>query len=575
LPNAAANFQLETQNPPQALKHLQEAEAWVKNTDDPIARIITISTFGRYYEAIADYDRALVSYTEAISQAERMGDRATEAKLRSAYGQTLLKKKRIKPAIESLEKSVNLFESLRPRLIDSERIAIAEQQSKTYALLETAQVQNDDPIAALVTTERARARAFVELLATRSDEGSIAPKPDPNRDSNRDSIARTATTLQDIQATAKAQNATIVTYSIVNQLHHPDRESELHAWVIQPNGTIQFHKSNLVHRNQNLADSLDATVHNTLRQITLRSSKTRASIAIEGNQPTTATDDPLNTTALRNTYDLLIAPIENWLPKFDGDRVIIIPQGSLLLVPFAALQDESGQFLIQRHTLQIAPSIQSLALLKSNRSAKPMPLIVGNPSPMPDEFDSLPGSEQEANAIATLLNTKALTGKNASKNSILNKLPNASLIHFATHGLMDERSGLESAIVLSNSGTRGEGDRITASEILSLKLTANLVVLSACNTGRGKITGDGVIGLSRSFMSAGVPSVVVSLWQVPDAPTSALMIAFHQSLTQNSSKNSSKNPDKAQALRQAMLKTLKIHPNPRDWAGFMLVGRSD
>ncbi|BDA71624.1 hypothetical protein CAL7716_057900 [Calothrix sp. PCC 7716] len=89
---------------------------------------------------------------------------------------------------------------------------------------------------------------------------------------------------------------------------------------------------------------------------------------------------------------------------------------------------------------------------------------------------------------------------------------------------------------------------MTAGEILDLKLNAELVVLSACDTGRGRITGDGVIGLSRALISAGVPSVLVSLWSVPDAPTSLLMTEFY--------KNLQKNLDKAQALRQAMLTTL-------------------
>ena len=173
----------------------------------------------------------------------------------------------------------------------------------------------------------------------------------------------------------------------------------------------------------------------------------------------------------------------------------------------------------------------------------------------------------EATAIASLLRATAITGKNATKRNILAQLSSASVIHLATHGILDESQGLESAIVLANGNSTGRPDELlTASEILNLKLSATLVVLSACNTGRGKITGDGVIGLSRSFMSAGVPSVVVSLWQVPDAPTSALMIAFYQNLLQKM--------DKAQALRQAMLTTLKVYPNPQDWAGFMLVGRS-
>ncbi|WP_293185833.1 MULTISPECIES: CHAT domain-containing protein [unclassified Microcoleus] len=94
-----------------------------------------------------------------------------------------------------------------------------------------------------------------------------------------------------------------------------------------------------------------------------------------------------------------------------------------------------------------------------------------------------------------------------------------------------------------------------------------LVVLSACNTGEGRITGDGVIGLSRALISAGVPSAIVSLWAVPDAPTSELMQAFYRNLQSN--------PDKAQALRQAMLTTMKTHPQPRNWAAFTLIGEAE
>jgi CHAT domain-containing protein len=100
-----------------------------------------------------------------------------------------------------------------------------------------------------------------------------------------------------------------------------------------------------------------------------------------------------------------------------------------------------------------------------------------------------------------------------------------------------------------------------------MKLNAELVVLSACDTGRGRITGDGVIGLSRSLISAGVPSVIVSLWSVPDAPTASLMTEFYRQLQQN--------PDKATALRQAMLTTMKQHPNPKHWAAFTLIGEAE
>ena len=103
--NAAAMLNLETKNLPEALAQLTEAQNWVRGADDPTVRVITLGNLGHYYEAVGDFDRAMSSYTDAINQAERMGDRASEAKLRSAYGQLLLKKKQIKPAIESLERS--------------------------------------------------------------------------------------------------------------------------------------------------------------------------------------------------------------------------------------------------------------------------------------------------------------------------------------------------------------------------------------------------------------------------------------------------------------------------------------
>ena len=91
-------------------------------------------------------------------------------------------------------------------------------------------------------------------------------------------------------------------------------------------------------------------------------------------------------------------------------------------------------------------------------------------------------------------------------------------------------------------------------------------MLSACNTGRGKLTGDGVIGRSRSLISAGASSIIVSLWSVDDSSTSFLMSEFYRQIQQK--------PDKAQALRQAMLTTMKQYPEPKYWAAFTLMGEA-
>jgi len=297
------------------------------------------------------------------------------------------------------------------------------------------------------------------------------------------------------------------------------------------------------------------------------------------------------TEQLQQLHKLLIEPIADLLPTDPNAHVVFLPQGELLLVPFPALKDKDGKYLIEKHTILTAPSIQLLELTRQQRqrlgARHVVPLqgneaiVVGNPTmpslpPEPgqpaQQLPSLPGAEKEANAIAPLLNTKPLIGNQATKSVIVQRLAGARIIHLATHGLLDEFRGLESAIALApDSSYKEEIGRVngllTAEEILDLKLNAELVVLSACNTGRGRITGDGVIGLSRCLISAGVPSVIVSLWSVPDAPTASLMTEFYQNLQ--------KNPDKAQALRQAMLTTMKQHPNPKDWAAFTLIGEAE
>jgi CHAT domain-containing protein len=284
----------------------------------------------------------------------------------------------------------------------------------------------------------------------------------------------------------------------------------------------------------------------------------------------------------------LIQPINDLLPQDANAHVILIPQRSLFVVPFATLQDATGKFLIEQHTISISPSIQVLdityKLRKKSVASKNSGsnLIVGNPT-MPkivtqlgepaEELPPLPGAEQEAKAIAQIFQTKALIGANANKSRVIQQMSNSTLIHLATHGLLSDFRGLgvPGAIALAPDPTvqgqssREENGILTASEILDLKLNAELVVLSACNTGRGKITGDGVVGLSRALVAARVPSVVVSLWAVPDEPTALLMTEFYRNIQHQT--------DKAAALRQAMLTTMKHYPYPLDWAAFILIGQ--
>jgi CHAT domain-containing protein len=266
---------------------------------------------------------------------------------------------------------------------------------------------------------------------------------------------------------------------------------------------------------------------------------------------------------LRELHTLLIDPIADLLPTDPEAKVVFVPQGNLFLVPFAALRDAEGTYLIEKHTILTAPSIQVYGLANeaatSARANGRSPfsadhaLIVGNPT-MPKvwsptasggfadtQLSDLPGAKAEAEAIGGFLNITPLIGPQATEAQVKQRLPSARLIHPATHGLLDYgdlraygRLDVPGAIALAPDST--EDGLLTAAEILDMDLQAELAVLSACDTGRGRITGDGVVGLSRALITAGVPSVVVSLWAVPDAPTAELMTEFYRQLDQGQDK---------------------------------------
>jgi CHAT domain-containing protein/Tfp pilus assembly protein PilF len=515
----------------QALKYFQEALAESRNVRTGLTA--TLNNLGLYYRKQGDFAKAIESYQEALGWARKTGDGIGEIRALSGLGETRLEMKQTDEAIKPLQESIEKFETLRPGLRDEDKISLFDTQAVTYRTLQTALVARQDYATALAVAERSRARAFVELMAQRV---------------NVTEVIVNALNFADIQAIAKNKQATLVTYSLLYDEF--DRESGLYIWVVDPQGKLSFKTVALPKEQQNKQILTNLVV----------------SLRTDGIKKAPANSSSESLT--RKTYDILIQPIADLLPTDPEAQIIFIPQGSLFLVPFQALQDASGKFLIEKHTIIFAPSIQSLSLNQKQQTPKNKslsPLIVGNPEPMPNDLSPLPGAATEANAIAQLLRTEAITGTQATETLIAQKITQAGIIHFATHGLLNEQETLESSLAFAPSPERD--GLMTAADIFDLKLQADLAVLSACDTGRGKITGDGVLGLSRSLLSAGVNSVVVSLWEVPDQPTSSLMVEFYRNLQSN--------PDKAKALRQAMLAQMKKTPTPNDWAAFILLGTAD
>ncbi|CAD0225969.1 CHAT domain-containing protein [Planktothrix agardhii] len=517
----------------------------------------SLGNLGNAYDSLGQYQKAINFHQQHLEMAREIGYRLGKSIALNNLGNALLKTNQLAEAETSLRASIQICETLRSELVNNDhKASIFETQVSAYRLLQQVLVAQTRFDEALEISEMSRTRAFVELL-----QQTLLTNELPTNDAtNRLSIPK-------IQQIARERNCTIVEYSIV--------DPEIYIWVIQPNGNITYRAANLEPLNQQ---------NQTLKQIIL---KTRVSIGSketddEGNkiqlereyQPNQTGGYPL----LQLLHQILIEPIIDLLPTDANNQIIFIPHYDLFLVPFVALQDSNNRYLIEDYTILTAPSIQVLEITREHqnrvRGLRQAALIVGDPTidpkfkENPYKLNQMSRAKEAAEAIAAILGTQAITGENATKVAILDRMLNTRIVHLSAHGLLDDFQGfgIPGAIILAPSENTDDGS-LNAAEILQLKLDSELVVLSACSTGRGKITGDGVVGLSRCFILAGVPSIIVSLWNMGVISAKLLMTEFYQNLARGD--------NRAAALRCAMLTTKARFPSPIAWAAFTLIGETE
>lgn len=337
---------------------------------------------------------------------------------------------------------------------------------------------------------------------------------------------------------------------------------------------------------------------------------------------TTTTAPRAEALVSRQLYQLLIAPIKQYLPADTKQTVVIVPHQALWALPFAALQDEHNNYFNDQHVVTYAASKSSWELLaRQPRPADHKNLrawIIGNPRMPPAAeacgfrftLQALPGAQQEAEAIAQLLGSKRaelFTGAAADALRLEAWHTDFTVLHFATHGFACADEALNSFIVLSEIESAAmqldttqakitlRHDRrrpvtlqgfknmagynpippaysgiLTARTIMDpgrFQLRADLVTLSACQTGLGQLLNEGMIGFSRAFLAAGARSLAVSLWRVDDQATKDLMVAFYKEYLRHG--------NKGLALQQAMQQTRRKYPAPKHWAAFTLFGMAE
>jgi CHAT domain-containing protein len=294
--------------------------------------------------------------------------------------------------------------------------------------------------------------------------------------------------------------------------------------------------------------------------------------------------------ASQELYQHLLAPMASSLPT----HLIILPDGPMADLPFAALLTDasSDSYLVQQHSISYAWSASLWTEMRQrNESLDPPSKKIFAMAPAfsgtGEEMDirsyhrgflgPLPFSGKEVSAIARIFETDSLLGKKASSEAFWEKAEDYRIIHLSTHGKANREDPDHSFLAFASdkpgqeSGSERSGDQASSEELLYLsqlsllRLQAEMVVLSACETGTGTtFRGEGIYSLARGFTSAGAGSLVSTLWQVNDQLTASLMQRFYEGLAEGKAKDV--------ALREAQLALIAEGESPFYWAGFTVIG---
>ncbi len=279
--------------------------------------------------------------------------------------------------------------------------------------------------------------------------------------------------------------------------------------------------------------------------------------------------DPLEAEfpAGRELSEILLGPVRELLKP--NARLIIVPDRSLHSLNLETLPDpdQPSRYLIERVTVEVAPSLGILTEARRTQPAQASILLIGDPEPAVEEYPRLPYAAQEMSLIEQKFDSRSavvLQGSRANPAAYREAGPaQFSWIHFAAHATANRESPLDSALILAR---HDGGYALSARDVMNVPLNADLVTLSACRSaGARTYSGEGLVGLSWAFLRAGAKSVVAGLWDVTDLSTASLMSDFYAQLANH--------VPAAEALRQAKLRLVRskgAYRKPFYWGPFQL-----
>ena len=493
-------------------------------------------------------------------------------------------------AIESYRNSISVIEKIRGSLtIDEFKSIYFDSKREVYDRLINLLMKNNKPVDAFLLSEQARARAFYDILSNKkidfrgtSSEDLVSLEQEKriemqklykllqkgnagvsDKESKRSvdikqvrsALTEAQTEYEELIQKIKLNNPAYAEMLTAEPITLSDIQSRLDLKT----AALEYWISNnrLIIWLITHSEVITKTVQITSNDLNTLVEKVRRSIqSVSTNE---ANSD------LSELYKLLVAPVESNLASFSN--LVIIPNQSLHFLPFQALINKKGEYLVQKFNLVYAPSA-SVYIVCNDRLIKTgskfmgvalSDVVVGNNV-------GLPGTEDELKKILPLFpdNISAF-GKQSTETFVRKNSAGYNFLHFATHGSYNYKQPLYSYLLFPP--TDEDDGRLNVFEVFEMNINAKLVTLSACETGLGNISqGDELTGLSRAFLFAGSSSVIVSLWSVADYPTALLMANFYRYLKDHSMQ---------EALTLAQRDVIKLYPQPVYWAPFILIGNGN
>lgn len=583
LANMAQEYRL-VGNYAEALSYSTRAAALSREIKAPDSLLEALNNAGKASRALNQLKEAQQYFEEAI---------ATTESLRSQVAGTELEQQRF------LESRLSPYQELADLLVQANRPVDAltyAERAKARVLLSVLQNGKVDITKAMTAAEREeekRLRGELVSLNTQATNERLKTKPDQKRlgDLNAQ-LDKARLNFETFQANLYAAHpelriqrggAQLVTLEQARELLGDTRTAVLEYMVMDKKSFLFVLTRN---ERQAKADLAVYTIDVSQDELGKRAESYRRLLAQRNSD---------FAESARSLYDLLVGPARRQLEG--KTKLVIVPDGPLWNLPFQALEPSDARYVIDDYAIDYAPSLtvlREMTRLRNRKVEEPGTastlLAFGNPSlsrqaverakfvTRSEGLDPLPEAEKEVKTLEQVYSagqSRVYTGAEAREERAKTEAGKYRIIHFATHGILNDASPMYSYLVLSKAENEAAEDGLLeAWEIMGMNLRADLVVLSACDTARGRIgAGEGVLGLSWAFFVAGAPTTLVSQWKVESASTAQLMLEFHRSF-QSKLKTQKPKPSEAEALRQAVLKLREDerYRHPFYWAGFVVVG---